>query len=35
LVHRARRRMEKDLEPQLTEAGGNNEQGISGKTPDR
>jgi RNA polymerase sigma-70 factor, ECF subfamily len=35
LVHRARRRMEKDLEPLLTEEGGNNEQGISGKTPDR
>jgi hypothetical protein len=34
-VRLRRQRMEKDLEPLLTEEGRNDEQGISGKAPDR
>ena len=35
LVHRARKSLEKELEPLLTEAGGNDGQKISGQAPDR
>jgi RNA polymerase sigma-70 factor (ECF subfamily) len=35
LVHRARQCLENELGPLLTEAGGNDEQKISGKAPDR
>lgn len=35
LVHRARQCLEKELEPLLTEAGGNDGQKISGQAPDR
>ena len=35
LVHRARKYLEKELEPLLTEAGGNDGQTIPGQAPDR